>query len=61
MKTQENELFPEITWEKNDVSENHGHVIYYNCSGKDLDGNEYLGIWVEINGEFDEIVEIDPK
>lgn len=59
MKTLKNEQFPEIYWERGDLIESHDHENHYHASGESDSGEKYSGCWIEIDGEFSEITNIN--
>lgn len=60
MKTLANKNIPEIEWDRGDESENHGHTRLYHANGVSEDGRKWYGKWEELNGEFEDVVEIEP-
>jgi len=49
-----------IQWERGSLEDEagDGHVYFYEAFGTNAAGVEYTGIWVECDGELDEITDI---
>jgi len=52
-------IYNGIFWERDFLIESHGHANYYYATGEDEQGNQFEGQWLEINGEFEEVTEIE--
>ena len=47
-----------IFWDRDCLIEQHPHENQYFAIGEDSEGNFYEGEWIEIDGEFDDIINI---
>ncbi len=48
-----------IEWETGDVIDEHDHETHYAADGVGDDGLEYIGTAIYIDGEFEEITDIE--
>jgi hypothetical protein len=58
MKTQAIDNLPEIIWEKEEILQHEDGEVQYTAYGESHDGRNWYGVWVEIDGEFSDIIEI---
>lgn len=49
----------EVDFEQGDLIEVHDHLKEYGADGVDKNGNNYIGSWIEVDGEFSEIDNIE--
>lgn len=59
MITRSDHIFPEIEWERGDIYDTDDHMKYFHAHGISSDKTEWTGTWVEVDGYFDEIIDIE--
>lgn len=59
MTTEKTDTQPLIEWERGELVENFDGYKEYNAFGTSLDGREWIARWMEMGGEFQEL--IDPE
>lgn len=50
-----------IKWEKGDLIDSHDHQEIFTANGVDENGKRYLAEWIETDGQFDEIDNIEEE
>ena len=48
-----------IFWIKDWLIDSFSHENHFYCAGEDSKGNIFEGCWIEIDGEFEEITNIE--
>jgi hypothetical protein len=48
-----------IEWERDGIIDTHQHEIHYAAVGTSEDGREWIGTWIEMDGEFESVEEIE--
>lgn len=48
-----------IEWERQDEIDTHDHEIHYAAIGTSKDGREWIGTWIEMDGEEQDVENIE--
>lgn len=59
MKTSVNNTIPEIDWTIGDLIDKYDHETHYEANGLSSDGKKWQGTWIVIDGQINEIHDIE--
>ncbi len=59
MITKAKDDIPEIEWDRGELIDRHDQLTEFGALGISDDGRIWIGTWIEIHGEFEEITNIE--